>query len=507
MSGSKTLLEIYNDNPTTTPGTNDLFYILNSPYGDSDNSGISWINILNNVKAGGVALSLNNDTNVTLTGGGSSTTALLNASSITAGWTGQLAISRGGTGVSSVTTSPTATAFAGWDANSNLSANSFIQGYATTANTGGTTTLTVSSKQVQYFTGTLNQSVVMPVVSTLALGQTYTISNISSGNVTVRSSGTNVIVTLGTNEQVVIRCISLSGTDASSWSYFKSDVNGEALSASNDTNVTLTLGGNYSEALVNAASITAGWTGQLAISRGGTGVSSVTTSPTASAFAGWDANSNLSANSFIPGFAEITTSGGVTTLTVASAQTQYFVGSSTQDVKMPVSTTVALGQKYTLINASSSSISVQDTNAVELFVLNSLTNATITCISHTNAERFCWDYTHYTGSMVWETLAVTSKTAESNHGYVIGDSSQTTVTLPDNCYVGDVVAVCGTGAGGWILAANTGQIIRIASGVTSSGGNLTSTNRYDNVQVVCIDGSASPVWMVQSVMSEGLTVN
>ena len=46
-----------------------------------------------------------------------------------------------------------------------------------------------------------------------------------------------------------------------------------ALTKTDDTNVTLTLGGNASTALVNAASITAGWTGQLAISRGGTGAS------------------------------------------------------------------------------------------------------------------------------------------------------------------------------------------------------------------------------------------
>lgn len=45
----------------------------------------------------------------------------------------------------------------------------------------------------------------------------------------------------------------------------------EALTKTDDTNVTLTLGGSASSALVNAASITAGWTGTLAPSRGGTG--------------------------------------------------------------------------------------------------------------------------------------------------------------------------------------------------------------------------------------------
>lgn len=44
-----------------------------------------------------------------------------------------------------------------------------------------------------------------------------------------------------------------------------------ALTKTDDTNVTLTLGGSASTALLNAASLTLGWTGSLAVSRGGTG--------------------------------------------------------------------------------------------------------------------------------------------------------------------------------------------------------------------------------------------
>jgi len=44
-----------------------------------------------------------------------------------------------------------------------------------------------------------------------------------------------------------------------------------ALTKTDDTNVTLTLGGSASTALLNAASLTLGWTGTLSVSRGGTG--------------------------------------------------------------------------------------------------------------------------------------------------------------------------------------------------------------------------------------------
>lgn len=48
---------------------------------------------------------------------------------------------------------------------------------------------------------------------------------------------------------------------------------GQALTKTDDTNVTLSLGGTPGSALLAPASITAGWTGQLSVARGGTGAS------------------------------------------------------------------------------------------------------------------------------------------------------------------------------------------------------------------------------------------
>lgn len=49
-----------------------------------------------------------------------------------------------------------------------------------------------------------------------------------------------------------------------------SDVTSAALTRTNDTNVTLTLGGSPTSALLAATSLTLGWSGQLGLSRGGT---------------------------------------------------------------------------------------------------------------------------------------------------------------------------------------------------------------------------------------------
>lgn len=130
---------------------------------------------------------------------------------------GTLGVAKGGTSVTSVTTAPTPTAFAGWDANKNLSANAVIPAYTTTATAAGTTTLTVASTQLQYFTGTTTQTVVLPVTSTLALGQSFHFVNNSTQNVTVQSSGANTVQVMAGASFATCTCILTSGTTAASW--------------------------------------------------------------------------------------------------------------------------------------------------------------------------------------------------------------------------------------------------------------------------------------------------
>ena len=97
---------------------------------------------------------------------------------------------------------------------------SFIQNpfaYATTVTAAATSTLTSSSAYLQYFTGTTTQTVTLPVVSTLTLGQGFYINNNSTGIVTVQSSGLNSVIAIPGNMSVVLTCVSTSGTTAASW--------------------------------------------------------------------------------------------------------------------------------------------------------------------------------------------------------------------------------------------------------------------------------------------------
>lgn len=370
-------------------------------------------------QSNGAALTRTNDTNVTLTLGGSATTALLNSASIAAGWTGTLSGTRGGTGV----------------------------------NNGA-------------FTITLGGS----LTTSGAFSSTFTMTNTTA--VTFPTSGT-----LATTSQLP--------TPA-------------ALTKADDTNVTLTLGGTPSTALLQATSLTLGWTGQLSLARGGT-------------------NANLTAsNGGI--FYSTGTSGAILSGTATAGQmlqsgasttpawsTPTYPGTSGTSGKVLISDgTNNVYSTPTFPNASATTRKIIVSDGTN-WVASTETYA----VPGTSGNVMTSDGTNWTSAtptpvVAWSNISGTTQAAVVNSGYVIGNASQTTVTLPATAALGSIVAVQGKGAAGWILAANTSQTIQIGQSATSSAGSLTSAHQYDSVEVVCI--TANTTWSVTRVLSTGLTV-
>lgn len=95
---------------------------------------------------------------------------------------------------------------------------------------------------------------------------TYALGDIIYG------SGVNTLAALSGNTTTTRKFLRQTGTGAVSaipaWdTIVAADIPGSALTKTDDTNVTLTLGGSPTTALLNAASITVGWTGTLAAGR------------------------------------------------------------------------------------------------------------------------------------------------------------------------------------------------------------------------------------------------
>lgn len=160
---------------------------------------------------------------VTASAGSNSTTIAANA--VTLGKMAQLATGKVIGNLSGSTADPiavsavaaaTASTVVARDSNANVRNNSTASGVATTATAAGTTTLTVASAQFQQFTGSTTQTVVLPDATTLMLGQSFIISNQSSGAVTVNANGGGAVRTVAALTTAVITLIA-AGSAAGTW--------------------------------------------------------------------------------------------------------------------------------------------------------------------------------------------------------------------------------------------------------------------------------------------------
>jgi hypothetical protein len=316
------------------------------------------------------------------------------------------------------TPTPAASIFSAWDANKNFSANGFIEGFTTTATAAGTTTLVVGSTQLQYFTGSSTQTVKLPTTSVVA-GAQYIVTNLSTGSVTVQSSGANTITTMASKTTAIFTALVAIPTTAANWN-------------------------SAYQAL-----------GTIPVSLGGTGVTSVTTAPAATVFAGWDANKNLSANNIIEGFNSTATAAGTTALAVGSAGLQYFTGTTTQTVTLPTTGIVAGGQ-YIITNLSTGLVTVQSSGANTVLVLASQTSAIFTALVATPTTAANWN-----GSLV----GAGGANVPTVQKFLSGSGAYTT---PANVIYIEVKMVGGGGGGSGSGTASGG-----GGGVGGNGSNTT----------------------------------
>jgi hypothetical protein len=119
--------------------------------------------------------------------------------------------------------------------------------FTSTATAAGTTVLTNTSTYFQYFTGTLTQTITLPVTSTLATGWTFHIVNNSTGNLTVNSSGGNLVIPVVPGVTAMVTCIGTTLTTAADWEAGLTDFStatgtGSVVLATSPTLVTPSLG-------------------------------------------------------------------------------------------------------------------------------------------------------------------------------------------------------------------------------------------------------------------------
>jgi len=97
----------------------------------------------------------------------------------------------------------------------------------------------------------------------------------------------------------------------------------------------------------------------------------------------------------VPGqqsYATIATAAGTTTLTVDSARKQFFTGTTTQNVDMPVTSTLSLGDTWQIINNSTGVVTVRSSGANTIIALPADCRAIVDCILTSGTTAASWDY-------------------------------------------------------------------------------------------------------------------
>ena len=471
---SKNIEQVYVANPITSNASTDLMYFGQSPYGAGNDAAMTYANFSAQFGAPytPAALTSSNDTNVTITLGGSPSTALLHAASLTMGWSGQLSLTRGGSNAS-------LTASNGGIIYSTASAMAVLAGTAT-ANLpllSGSTAAPTWGAFALSLGGALTTAGALTTSG--AFGVTFTFTNTTS--VTFPTSGT-----LATTSGSVVT------------------VNGDSGSAAPSAGV-LTISGGTTGLTTSASGSTVNITGTLKLTNGGSNASLtasnggiVWSNATQMQILSGTATANqvlLSGSSATPAWSTATYP-ATTTINqlLYSSSANVIAGLTTANSAMLFTTSA--GVPGWTGSATNGQVLIGSTGA-------SPTLATLTAgtnIGITNAAGSITINTTGHASFAWTDVSGTSQAMVANNGYIADNAGLVTLTLPTTAAQGTLISICGNGAGGWTIAQNASQNIKIGSQTTSTGvgGSLSSSNRYDQVEFLCT--VANTTWVVRNMV-------
>jgi hypothetical protein len=113
-----------------------------------------------------------------------------------------------------------------------------------------------------------------------------------------------------------------------------------------------------------------------------------------------------------------------------------------------------------------------------------------TCTATGSTSTAVWAADSSTSSaLVWVNTTGATQAMSANTGYIANNGSGVTAfTLPTTIAVGQRLSIAGGLSTSWSLAQNASQLIHFGSVVTTTGtgGSISSTNEYDQLDLICI---------------------
>lgn len=98
-----------------------------------------------------------------------------------------------------------------------------------------------------------------------------------------------------------------------------------------------------------------------------------------------------------------------------------------------------------------------------------------------------------TGASIGWNVVTTNTNMIAENGYFCNSASSLTMTMPTTAAVGSAIAVTNYNTGGFTIAQNAGQNIRIGTSITTTGagGSITSTAQGDSLYIVNVVANTS----------------
>lgn len=108
-------------------------------------------------------------------------------------------------------------------------------------------------------------------------------------------------------------------------------------------------------------------------------------------------------------------------------------------------------------------------------------------------------------SIGWN-VVTTNQSMFAESGYIANSASLLTFTLPTTAAVGTVLAAINYNTGGFSIAQNSGQFIRVGTSVSTTGvgGSVSSSAQGDSIYLVCVVANTS--WITIGGVQGALTI-
>jgi hypothetical protein len=218
-----------------------------------------------------------------------------------------------------------------------------------------------------------------------------------------------------------------------------------------------------------------------------------------------------SANNFISGYATTATAGSTTTLVVGSAYQQFFTGTQVQNVNMPVTSTVTVGQAWYIVNNSNQIVTVRSSGSNNILAMPAGTDAIITCISQAGTTAADWNAEGVSG-----VAGVDSITGTANQVVSSAATGAVTLSLPQSIATSSGVTfasttfsstsgIIGTTTNNSAAAGSVGEVI--SSVIPAASAVSITTATVTRIASVSLTAGDWDIWgNITFLPNQGVTV-